>query len=81
MPHALIHGHNCSRHEVDFENAETAVKVSENEQNLELMAEVLKEEYPWQKKGFALISLLHFSSEKTVADLASKHITTIKVVW
>ena len=81
MPHAIIHGNNCSRHEVDFENAETAVKVSENEQNLELMAEVLKEEYPWQKKGFALISLLHFSSEKTVADLASKHFTTIKVVW
>ena len=81
MPHAIIHGNNCSRHEVDFENAETAVKVSENEQNLELMAEVLKEEYPWQKKCFALISLLHFSSEKTVADLASKHITTIKVVW
>ena len=81
MPHAIIHGNNCSRHEVDFENAETADKVLENEQNLELMAEVLKEEYPWQKKGFALISLLHFSSEKTVADLASKHITTIKVVW
>ena len=81
MPHAIIHGNNCSRHEVDFENAETAVKVCENEQNLELMADVLKEEYPWQKKSFALISLLHFSSEKTVADLASKHITTIKVVW
>jgi hypothetical protein len=45
------------------------------------MADVLKEEHTWQKKGFALISLLHFSSEKTVADLASTHITTIKVVW
>ena len=81
MPHAIIHGNNCSRHEVDFESAETTVKVFANEQNLELMADVLKEEHTWQKKGFALISLLHFSSEKTVAELASKHITTIKVVW
>ena len=32
MPHAIIHGNNCGRHEVDFENAETAVKVSENEE-------------------------------------------------
>ena len=80
MPHAIIHGNNCSRHEVGFENAETTVEVFANDQNIELMADVLKEEHTWQKKGFALISLLHFSSEKTVADLASKHITTIKVV-
>ena len=81
MPHAIIRGHNCRRHEVDFENAEAAVKVFAHEQTIELLADVLKEEHTWQKKGFALISLLHFSSEKTVADLASKHITTIKVVW
>ena len=64
MPHAIIHGNNCSRHEVDFENAETADKVLENEQNLELMAEVLKEEYPWQKKCFALISLVRLLRSK-----------------
>ena len=81
MPHAIIHGDNCSRHEVGFENAETTVEVFANDQNIELTADVLKEEHTWQKKGFALISLLHFSSKKTVADLASKHITTIKVVW
>ena len=80
MPHAIIHGNNCSRHEVDFENAETAVKVSENEQNLELMAEVLKEEYPWQKKCFALINLLRSKFAKSVAEITSKHSIAMKVV-
>ena len=81
IAYVIIRGNNCRRHEVDFENAETTVEVFANDQNIELMADVLKEEHTWQKKGFALISLLHFSSEKTVADLASKHFTTIKVVW
>ena len=80
MPHAIIHGNNCSRHEVGFENAETTVEVFANDQNIELMAEVLKEEHTWQKKGFALISLLHFRFEKTFADLASKQVTAIRVV-
>ena len=80
MPHAIIHGNNCSRHEVGFENAETTVEVFANDQNIELMADVLKEEHTWQKKGFALISLLHFRLEKTVADLASKQVTAIRVV-
>ena len=83
MPHAIIHGNNCSRHEVDFENAETAVKVSENEENLELMAEVLKEEYPWQKKCFALISLvrlLRSKFAKSVAKFTSQYSIAMKVV-
>ena len=80
MPHAIIRGNNCSRHEVGFENAETTVEVFANDQNIELMADVLKEEHTWQKKGFALISLLHFRFEKTVADLASKQVTAIRVV-
>ena len=83
MPHAIIHGNNCSRHEVDFENAETAVKVHENEQNLELMAEVLKEEYPWQKKCFALISLVRLLRSKfaeSVAKFTSQYSIAMKVV-
>ena len=83
MPHAIIHGNNCSRHEVDFENAETAVKVLENEQNLELMAEILKEEYPWQKSCFALISLvrlLRSKFAKSVAKFTSQYSIAMKVV-
>jgi len=83
MPHAIIHGNNCSRHEFDFENAETAVKVLENDQNLELMAEVLKEEYPWQKSCFALFSLvrlLRFKFAKSVAKITSQHSIAMKVV-
>ena len=33
MPHAIIRGHNCRRHEVDFENAGTTVEVFVNDQN------------------------------------------------
>jgi len=86
MPHAIIHGNNCSRHEFDFENAETAVKVLENDQNLELTAEVLKEEYPWQKSCFALFSLvrllrlLRFKFAKSVAKITSQHSIAMKVV-
>ena len=83
MPHAIIHGNNCRRHEVDFENAETAVKVLENDQNLELTAEVLKEEYPWQKSCFALFSLvclLRFKFAKSVAKITSQHSIAMKVV-
>ena len=83
MPYVIIRGSNCRRHEVDFENAETAVKVLENEQNLELMAEVLKEEYPWQKSCFALISLvrlLRSKFAKSVAKITSQHSIAMKVV-
>ena len=83
MPHAIIHGNNCSRHEVDFENAETTVEVFTNDQNIELMAEVLKEEYPWQKSCFALISLvrlLRSKFAKSVAKITSQHSIAMKVV-
>ena len=83
MPHAIIHGNNCSRHEVDFENAETAVKVFANEQNIELMADVLKEEHTWQKKCFALISLvrlLRSKFAKSVAKITSQHSIAMKIV-
>ena len=80
MPHAIIHVNNCSRHEVDFENAETTVEVFANDQNIELMADVLKEEHTRQKKGFALISLLHSKFVKSVSEIISKHIVAMKVV-
>ena len=70
MPHAIIHGNNCSRHEVDFENAETTVEVFANDQNIELMAEVLKEEHTWQENGFALISLVRLLRSKFAESVA-----------
>ncbi|MDA9159110.1 hypothetical protein N9O21_00940 [Rhodobacteraceae bacterium] len=78
MPHAIIRGHNCRRHEVDFENA--TVEVFVNDQNLELMAEALEEEQPWQKKRFALINLLRSKFVKSVAEITSKHSIAMKVV-
>ena len=80
MPHAIIHGNNCSRHEVDFENAETTVEVFANDQNIELMADVLKEEHTWQKKGFALTNLLRSKFAKSIAEITSKHSIAMKVV-
>ena len=80
MPHAIIRGHNCRRHEVDFENAGTTVEVFVNDQNLELMAEALEEEQPWQKKHFALINLLRSKFAKSVAEITSKHSIAMKVV-
>ena len=83
MPHAIIRGNNCRRREVNFENAETTVEVFVNDQNLELMAEVLKEEYPWQKKCFALISLvrlLRSKFAKSVAKFTSHYSIAMKVV-
>ena len=83
MPHAIIQGNNCSRHEVGFENAETTVEVFANDQNIELMADVLKEEHTWQKKCFALISLVRLLCSKfakSVAKITSKQIAAMKVV-
>lgn len=80
MPHAIIRGNNCRRHEVDFENAETTVEVFVNDQNLELMAEALEVEQPWQKKRFALINLLRSKFAKSVAEITSKRSIAMKVV-
>ena len=80
MPHAIIRGNNCRRREVNFENAETTVEVFVNDQNLELMAEALEEEQPWQKKRFALINLLRSKFVKSVAEITSKHSIAMKVV-
>ena len=80
MPHAIIRGNNCRRREVNFENAGTTVEVFVNDQNLELMAEALEEEQPWQTKRFALITLLRSKSAKSVAEITSKHSIAMKVV-
>lgn len=80
MPHAIIRGNNCRRHEVDFENAETTVEVFANDQSLESMAEALEEQHPRQKKRFALINLLRSKFVKSVAEMASKPSKAMKVV-
>ena len=80
MPHAIIRGNNCRRREVNFENAETTVEVFVNDQNLELMAEALEEEQPWQKKHFALINLLRSKFAKSVAKFTSHYSIAMKVV-
>ena len=81
MPHEITGGNNSQHYKADFLNAETTVEASFNVKNLDLVTDALDEDRYRQKKRFASTSLLHFSSEKTVADLASKHITKIKVVW
>ena len=78
--YVIISGNNCRLHEADFESAETTVEVFANDQNIELMADVLKEEHTRQKKGFALISLLHSKFVKSVSEIISKHIVAMKVV-
>jgi len=80
MTHVIIRGNNGRRHEVDFEDADLAVEIFINEQNVELVIEALDEDRPWQKKRFALVNLPRSKFDDAMANTARKRTSSIQAV-